>query len=273
MKQRGIATLTTAVVVLIITTLMVMFAARVSIFDQRMSGNEIRYKEAFAQAEAGLDFAMERFGRAFRAEEDPWGTLPDIMAAAAVPVLTTVDGVAAGTEDAGFTVAIGDLGDGRFEFQSVGEGADRTGTAVVFRQAAMVHVLAGGVGPDVPVIVSGFVPTGGNFQIVANPNAGGPGVPVSIWSDGSISVSGSSATCHLEFYMGQQCSNPAGKQENITTGVNPGTEIVTEHTATMPDLLPNDPNFPDDLFSFIFGVDRADWAMKRDEAATLWAAG
>jgi len=44
-----------------ITTLMVFFAAKVGIFDLRMAANEARYKEAFAAAEAGLDFAIQKF--------------------------------------------------------------------------------------------------------------------------------------------------------------------------------------------------------------------
>lgn len=55
--QRGAAVLLVSVVLLIAVTLLIMFAARVGILDQRISGNEFRHKEAFSNAEAGLDQA------------------------------------------------------------------------------------------------------------------------------------------------------------------------------------------------------------------------
>jgi hypothetical protein len=42
--------------------------------------------------------------------------------------------------------------------------------------------------------------------------------------------------------------------------------FLVSYDATVPDLLPNDPNFPADLFNFMFGVPRADWALKKAEA-------
>ncbi len=56
--QQGMATLIVSIIVLIITTLMVLMATKVGIFDFRMAGNEARYKEAFTTAEAGLDLEL-----------------------------------------------------------------------------------------------------------------------------------------------------------------------------------------------------------------------
>ena len=58
--QQGMATLVITTSVLIIITLMVIFATKVGIFDLRMAANEARYKEAFATAEGGLDFAVQK---------------------------------------------------------------------------------------------------------------------------------------------------------------------------------------------------------------------
>lgn len=54
-NQQGVATIVVTVVLLVVMTLMVLFASRVGVFDVRMAANEARYKEAFAMAEAGLD--------------------------------------------------------------------------------------------------------------------------------------------------------------------------------------------------------------------------
>ncbi len=64
--QKGMATLIITTSVLIIITLMVIFATKVAIFDLRMAVNEVRYKEAFATAEGGLDFAVQKFEDQFR---------------------------------------------------------------------------------------------------------------------------------------------------------------------------------------------------------------
>lgn len=304
--QSGLATLTVAVVILITVTLMVIFATKVGVFDQRMSANEIRYKEAFAQAEAGLDFATQKFNSQFRLHPeplydkcDPTTNQPDhppqndsvscldgivrlaltnedgdtYNAASTNPVPEWTSAVGSSSTAGGFQVSISGSGSNFgavpiYQFVATGRSADGSGSATVIRQITMAHVLGGGKAPEVPVVVSGAVGTGGNFNIVGNPNAGGPGVPVSVWSNDTISVSSSSATCHQQFYTGGQCSNPSGNAENISRGTNPA-ENLTAPSATMPDLLPNDPNFPDDLFNFVFGMDRDNWALKKSEAASF----
>jgi len=60
-----------------------------------------------------------------------------------------------------------------------------------------------------PLVASGLVHGLGNASIVAAPNAGGYGIPGSIWSPNDISIDGSGAsgvgsvsTCHLGGYLG-----------------------------------------------------------------------
>jgi hypothetical protein len=58
-KQGGGLTLFTAVMVLILMTLMLFYAARVGVFEQRTSANDMRQKVAFNAADAMLDQAIE----------------------------------------------------------------------------------------------------------------------------------------------------------------------------------------------------------------------
>lgn len=265
------------IVVLLVATLMVTFANRSVIFDIRSSANEARHKEAFAIAEAGLNYASEQFAANFKSTYNGstaaniTTSLATIVANSQVATATKIDGTAASTGEAGFTAAIVNSG---LSFNGVpiytvtatGTSADGTGSATVQRQFSMVNVFNGTV-PDVPVIVGGAVGTGGNFNIVANPNGGNtPGAPVSIWSNGDITATSSSATCHGQFYTGGQCSNPSGNAENISRGTNPATALTT-YNSTYPDLLPNDANFPADLFNFMFGVQRANWETLKAQAA------
>jgi len=255
---------------------MVIYATRVGLQEQRISANDVRYKEAFAIADGGLDHSTQLFASEFQRLYD--GTDPTTSTTTLATILTNsaVSNQALG--GGSFTVTATDTGSLAgsipiYTFQSVGTGADGTGTATIQRQLTMAYVF-GGTAPDVPVIVGGAVGTGGNFNVVANPNGGGDGVPVSIWSSDTISASSSSATCHMEFYDGNnaQCSNPSGNQENITRGTNPATSIGT-YDVTMPDVIPDETvsdggRFPDDLFNFVFGISRSDYLIKKNEAAS-----
>jgi len=278
-SQRGLATIVVAIVMLVVMTIMVLFAARVGVFDVRMAANEARYKEAFVTAEAGLDYSTQRFSSEFtRLYDGTDGTtagtsLATIVTNSQVNTNTEPDGTAPEAGDPYFTVTVTDTGASYgsvpiYEFVSTGVGADGTGTATVRRQITMASVFGGTV-PAVPVIVGGAVGTGGNFNVVANPDAAGEGVPVSIWSNADISGTNSSATCHFQYYDGNnaQCSNPSGNTENISMGGDLASlSPLSAHDATVPDLLPNDPNFPADLFAFMFGVPRAQWQIKFAEA-------
>lgn len=275
-QQDGIASILVTVVILIAATIMVTFANRSIIFDIRSSANEARQKEAFAIAEAGLNFAFEKLEQNFNTTYDgssaasASASLATILTNSQIDTKTKVDGSSAGSTEAGFTVTITNSGISYggvpvYTVVATGITADGTGTSSVHRQVTMVSAFSGST-PDVPVIVAGAVGTSGNFNIVANPNGGDvPGAPVSIWTNDTITASSSSATCHAQFYTGGQCSNPSGNAENITRGTNPATAI-TAYNNSYPDLLPNSSNFPSDLFNFLFGVPKANWEAKKIEA-------
>ena len=59
--ERGSLTIFTAIMVLILMTLMVVYATRVSVFETKDSGNEVRQKEAFQVAEAAVDQGIMYF--------------------------------------------------------------------------------------------------------------------------------------------------------------------------------------------------------------------
>lgn len=60
-QQRGFITTFTGVLILLMLTLMVFFAMRVGVFDQRNSANDMRQKLAFHTAESGIHHAKEFF--------------------------------------------------------------------------------------------------------------------------------------------------------------------------------------------------------------------
>jgi hypothetical protein len=59
--QKGVVTTFTGVMILVLLTLMMFFAMRVGVLDQRVSANENRQKQAFHAAESGIQHAKEYF--------------------------------------------------------------------------------------------------------------------------------------------------------------------------------------------------------------------
>jgi hypothetical protein len=57
--QAGVVTTFTGVLILLLLTLMMFFAIRVGVFEQRVSSNEMRQKRAFHAAESGVQHAKE----------------------------------------------------------------------------------------------------------------------------------------------------------------------------------------------------------------------
>ena len=59
--QSGVVTTFTGILILVLLTLMMFFAIRVGLFEQRVSSNEMRQKRAFHAAESGIQHAKEYF--------------------------------------------------------------------------------------------------------------------------------------------------------------------------------------------------------------------
>ncbi|CAA9892959.1 conserved hypothetical protein [Candidatus Methylobacter favarea] len=281
--QKGMATLVVSLVVLTIITLMVIFAAKVGIFDQRMSANEYRYKEAFAAADGGLEYAVQQFSENISVGAD--GNYiydPDkngIPNAIPYPFLSKnnlVGGVASASE-ARFTAtiaippAVG--GVTVYTFTSAGESIDRTGSASVSEQVVFRHITGGNV-PDTPVIAGGSMAVTGNMHVVPNPNASCPdgtsdsGCAVSIWTHDTVNTSSSISTCQIQGFSGGQCPNPTSDplHAQITNGTYQGVDIVaSDHYTTDP--TPG--HFPPDLFDFVFGVPYTEWQSIKSAAENL----
>ena len=58
-RQKGALTMFSAVLILILLTGLVIYAAQVGVFEQRKSGNELRQKQAFHAAEVGVQRGQE----------------------------------------------------------------------------------------------------------------------------------------------------------------------------------------------------------------------
>ena len=60
-RESGVITLFTSIMLLLLLTALMAYSSQISIMAQRASANEVRYKQAFHAAEAGIDQAREYF--------------------------------------------------------------------------------------------------------------------------------------------------------------------------------------------------------------------
>ena len=164
--------------------------------------------------------------------------------------------------------------------------ADCVGTvcnaeALVREQVSKFGAAAGGQAPAVPLVLRTSFPPSGDAEIVANPNAGGIGVPVSVWMNANASCGGSSdvidptsgawATCEAHEWYGLD----ALPEDFTCTGLcSCSQEEAISYTKGTEDILGidlvQDPNFPCDLFQFYFGVPRTNYEVIKGIAQILY---
>ena len=234
--QRGAIVLTSVVLLLTMAALVTLYTGQVKSFENQITLNEQNRLLAFNSAEAGL---MKALG--VLSIEPYWdgaqftGSLPgqgrftttgswdEILRESATQRLMTLE--------------------------SVGQSPDRLSIVTVTEQA-LVYPLVANL-PDAPLVVAGGIAAGGAFEVVANPDGGGAGVPLSVWSDLDVDLlNGSTKTCSQQSFAEGNCSNSPYSQTGIQG----------------PDILNNDVNFPDDLLEYIFNVPASQWTLLRNEA-------
>lgn len=128
-----------------------------------------------------------------------------------------------------------------------------------------------------PVVASGSVDLTGTMQIVANPDAGGPGVPVSVWTRKDMASNGTPDTCYFDEFIrfGAQKAKPPVFEDNIMVtcdtcscsghALSQGSgnaldedmdildiEPTGGHLGVNEDVRPEE--FPCDMFQFMFGT-------------------
>jgi hypothetical protein len=378
--QAGVMTTFTGVLILVLLTLMMFFAMRVGVFEQRVSSNEMRQKLAFHAAESGVHHAKEFFraNSALVASYQPdlvpdtsvdkvggewpvWfdGWLADADAtqkrwkkcsdwagevgvnldledtssvspellehpcfgesavtqrsesyfyshegSTELPVNTAT--VLGGNEEVRVQALLcvlnidleaptpvqgcdtdPDVADGTYFMitllargQADCNDAGCDGEALVKDQVSNFGAAAGGRTPKVPLTTkSSFVPSG-TAEVVPNPNAGGIGVPASVWLNANTSCGGSALvaekgnwnTCEMHEWYGTD-SMP---ESNTCPGSTPCgcslNESISWSQGSPPtygiDLI-EDPNFPCDLFQFYFGVSKENYEVVKGYAKVI----
>jgi hypothetical protein len=319
--QKGIITTFTGVLILIMLTLMMFFAMRVGVFEQRVSANDARQKMAFHAAESGIHHGKEFFlvNQALIASDqvdlltgsgsDGWIDTPEArwqkcseaglnLASGHGPHPCFGEAIPAERSDlyyysfAGSTelpVNVTAIIPGTTEEVSVeallcvleidkdeavpvrGCSTDRDVAdgsyymiTLLARGEADCDATGGGNSPNVPLTTKSSFPPSGTAEVVPNPNAGGVGVPISVWMNNNTSCTGGSvfdpssgswATCEMHEWYGVD-TKPADMACSGNCSCTQAESLsYTDATNTILGIdLVSDTNFPCDLFQFYFGI-------------------
>jgi hypothetical protein len=234
--QSGAMVLVSVVLLLTLVTLVTLSTGRIVSFEHKILLNEQNHAFAFSAAESGLARSLGVLN------DDPGWAGAAINEVLAGQGSFSSAGVRQTVNRASGSVTLVTL-------SSSGNSADGLSTANVSEQAMLYSVLANP--PDVPLIVAGGLDVSGNFEVVANANGGGNGVPLSIWTDGNVDMNnGSGTTCGLQEFNDGNCS----------------ADPYSESGFQDQDILDNDPAFPPDLMEYMFNVPEAEWDTLRSDA-------
>jgi len=137
-----------------------------------------------------------------------------------------------------------------------------------------------------PVVASSIIEGLGNGTIVSNPDGGGKGVPLGVWTRSTIDPSGSFQTCQTDEYFrsGSDTAITAGGVLTCSDCACSGSAIISNHAlGEGKDMLdreagegPNAPTdavlsptyqFPCDLFDYVFGIKARENLVSTDSYA------
>lgn len=229
-RQAGFTTFTVTLLLLLILLGVSLLVGKLLVADRRVMLNEALYRQALALAEQGLADGAGRL------TQDPdWRT--------SAATSTVASGSYTLASSSASPIMVGSEEITPITPSSMATLNDDQAQAVVRAQYVQTKVLAGT--PAAPLTVAGGMAVNGNFTVVANPNGGGPGVPLSIWTDEYVDLTnGSGQTCHQGDYDGGCGTNISQKGDKQS------------------DIKDSDPYFPDDLVWYLFNEndDAAGWA-------------
>jgi len=228
-KQKGAVTIFTAVILLVVITLVVMYSGKVTIMEQKVSANDARAKVAFSTAEQGLNIASTNLKANTPGEIKAWDWV------ACVAGDTSADSCGDGSAnvfDATWwhytPVAADNLNndcatppanpDGycvkyltktptekyaAYTIMSQGHADNGLASSLVTETISKFNFRASANG-QVPPVMTPTPTIGGNMTIVANANTSGMagrGNPISIWSKNAMAFGGAGSiqTCGALF--------------------------------------------------------------------------
>lgn len=223
-RYAGFTTFTVTLLLILILVGISLLVGKLMVTDRKISVNEVQYRQALALAELGLADGLGRL-----AADSTWRTSISGATTTLSPgsyILTARDTT---------PITVGTLSVTPVALSASAALADGMGGSATVRvQVAGYSMMSDA--KAVPLMVAGGTAIGGSFNVVANPNGGGPGVPLSVWSNQAVGGNGSWQTCHQGDFNGSGCGGTISDKNHIGA-----------------DIKQNDSTFPSDLLYFLFG--------------------
>lgn len=136
----------------------------------------------------------------------------------------------------------------------VGQSNDETGNAIVQVEYVKTSLLTPGKIPPL-MIPSGTL--SGNFNIVPDPNGGGPGVPISVWAKNTLDTAGANwKTCDQGEFKdrGEVCVDTKGNGVDGDDWLACSCDAERSNTTNVTeDVVLYDSGFPTSPFAYVFG--------------------
>lgn len=238
--QSGFTTFTVTLILVLILLAVSLLVGKLLVADRRVTLNEALYRQAMALAEQGLSYGFGRLsseGLPSCASPPPWWTSTVSPSGAGGSYTLQVQCMTSFPVVVGSTTLITPV-----RIRSTANLNSNQAQAAVEAHYVSSNVLAGT--PAAPLTVAGGMAVGGNFTVVANPNGGGLGVPLSIWTNDYVDLNnGSGQTCNQGDYSGSCSAN------------------ISQAGSKQSDIKDSDPAFPSDLVWYLFNEnnDTAGW--------------
>ncbi|MGB5855086.1 MAG: pilus assembly PilX N-terminal domain-containing protein [Oceanisphaera sp.] len=230
---QGFTTLTVTLILISILISVSVFIGKVLVAERRITLNEIEYRVAQAAAEQGIAEARALLNVA--PTNSVWaGTVSSNVAEVSYQVTMVPDANLAGL----------------IHLESVatlpGGGESRVKVTLARRSVLNPH----NSGPAAPLMLAAANnDIDGNITVVAHPNGGGAGVPISVWSKGTIATSGQLQSCYLADFnaIANHCVLELSHKNSTSQNINS-------------DMVIDDGGFPADLLSYLFGYGQDQWS-------------
>jgi Tfp pilus assembly protein PilX len=250
-RQSGVVTLTMTIILLVLVTMVAIYTGRSVLFEQRVSGNDFRSRQAFEAAESGLQVAISYLSSVGGADKDEDGATDSIFDTDADGVGNTntmafADGSQVTVSMAGAFPA--------FTISATGLSDDRTAT----RTIRAIGTTADGLPalPGTPLTTRSAVVIDGSATIY-NPEGNS-----TIWSGSDVGLGSNNSTA-------TQIADPTdiGYPSCMDTAMTCSTVRSSNRVSVGLDVLENDTSLgsltTQQTFAYFFGMSMEQYRASR----------
>lgn len=326
-RQRGVAALAIALLIVVIATAVTVGVAQIAVGDQKSIANELRSRQAGSMAELALErgilYLRQRKSAGAVGAMGSWTACASASTAlpcgdgernlfgsewtAIGPLDSTTLALSSeklaptGPAISGFfsvyyvarRASAGSAAPGNGVYHVIVRGLSEDSGATALVRKAMIFTPFLARAPDSPLIAAGTIGITGTLSIVANPNGGGTGVPLSSWSGANTSLHGAMQSCHITEYLSTDsttttqtddnghslvlcpsCECPNDSDLQLSNDGREGIDILDVDQAvnggpSSTDVNPDSAYFPSDVFEYIFGVPQTQYQTIKDNAQQI----